>query len=110
MHSLHSTSVLEQRHEVLELDEPQGDILGALTAILFVGLAIGAALVAGLGYEFFSSPDPIVSRALAVEVHERACIEQYAPGERHLKKKPVCALGTRDVPATALSYPLARQQ
>lgn len=53
--------------------------------------------------------DAVVTAAIAEEVTERACIAQYGPGERFVHKKPVCALGTRDVPATALSYPLARQ-
>ena len=77
-------------------------------------LAIG--VVAAVGLAFLSAlvlPNPahdaVVNSAIALEVHERACIAQYDAGERWTKrpKKPVCALGTNDVPATAMSYPLA---
>jgi hypothetical protein len=78
-------------------------------------LAIGVAVsvfLALLSALILPNPavDAVVTAAIAEEVHARACIAQYGPGERPARaKKPVCALGTYDVPATALSYPLAKQ-
>lgn len=76
---------------------------------LAVSIAIGVlatALIALVAPD--TAHDAAVIAAIADEVTARACIAQYGPGERF--SKPVaCALGTRDVPATALSYPLAPQ-
>ncbi len=72
-----------------------------------VAASVTLALVSSL---LLPSPavDAVVIAAIADEVTERACIAQYGPGE-FVRKPMVCALGTRDVPATALSYPLAKQ-
>lgn len=52
--------------------------------------------------------DATVSAAIAEEVTARACVAQYGPSERWIReKKPACVLGTNDVPAHILSYPLA---
>lgn len=108
----HRTSVLDRPQPVLEpdVDLPQGDLLGALASMLAIVLAIGMALVAGLGYDFFvESKHAAVTQTFVAQADERACIAQYAPGER-FQKPMKCAPGTRDVPATALSYPLARPE
>ncbi len=79
---------------------------------LAIALGVGVTL-ALLSAIFFPSPsDAVVNAAIAHEVHERACIAQYEAGERWKKaraKKPACSAGTYDVPANALSYPLAKQ-
>lgn len=68
-----------------------------------IGIAVTLALVWSL---LPGQPDVAVIAQVTEEVTERACIAQYGPGERFTKPMQ-CALGTRDVPATALSYPLA---
>lgn len=68
-----------------------------------------AAVVLALLTAFFPNPvqDAVVTAAIVEEVTARACISQAGPGQ--LLPKPVCALGTYDVPAHVLSYPLAVQ-
>lgn len=72
-----------------------------VAAVIGTGLAVLIALTG-------PRHDAEVNAAVAQEVHERACISQAAIYER--MPKPVCASGTRDAPANALSYPLARNQ
>lgn len=93
-----------------EEDLPQGEFLKALgRAIVAVIAAIAVASATGALASLNPGKEAAVSAAVASEIHERACIAQYGPGERFKNVKPACALGTRDVPATALSYPLAHQ-
>lgn len=73
---------------------------------LAVGTVIGVVLAILLAF-IGPAQDEVVIAAITEEVTERACISQAAIYER--LPKPVCALGTRDVPATALSYPVARK-
>ncbi len=71
-----------------------------------VAAAVALALVSSLFWP--GAPDAVVNAAIAQEVHARACIAQAGPGERLPKMK--CAAGTYDVPADALSYPLAAKE
>ena len=93
---------MERKLDYGDEREPDGNLFK------LIGVAVALALAAGF---FLPSPaqDAEVPAAIVEEVSERACIAQYAAGERWTKK-PVCALGTRDVPATALSYPLAQKE
>lgn len=52
-----------------------------------------------------------VTEKMAGESAERGCIAQYGPSERWTRHRTIyeCASATRDVPANALSYPLAQQ-
>lgn len=68
----------------------------------------GITLAALTGFLPNDLHDATVSAAIADEVTARACVAQYGPSERWIReKKPACALGTNDVPAHILSYPLA---
>lgn len=76
--------------------------------LIAIGIGVAIALLSAI---FFPGPsDAVVNHAVAQEVHQRleACISQGRIYER--LPKPKCAGGTYDVPATALSYPLARKE
>lgn len=96
---------------VLEPDEHQepAPVLHLIfAAVIGVSLAV---LTAFIGPD----RDAEVNAGIAQEVHQRlqgegGCIRQGAMHEALHNKPMGCASGTRDVPANALSYPLARTE
>lgn len=87
---------MDERDNPLLLTLPL--IAGVAAASIFAAQVTGAAL----------SPAHD-AQVIADIVIERACIVQYGPGEYSGKRKMACAAPMSEVPANALSYPLARQ-
>lgn len=97
----------------MEEDLPASDILHGLVIAFVIALAgIAVAVASGTAYAFLNPGEEAAVIAQITEEVEartpRACIAQAAIYER--MPKPVCASGTTDVPATALSYPLASKE
>jgi hypothetical protein len=82
------------------------ELAAALAAVL---IPVGVAKACGFAL-FDYRTDVAIPAAVSAELHERGCATQYGAGERWTRHRHIyeCVSATRNVPANALSYPVAQ--